>query len=85
MDLSLTLFKKKFITHHVGYQLVYIYIYINRQNLKKIQLDFNWILNLVPCVPFNFNFVPSELLSVKIEEFKSNLIIYWILIEVQFF
>ena len=62
-------FLKKFIAHHIGYQLVYIYI--NRQNSKKIQLDFNWILNLVPCVPFNFNFVPSELLSVKIEEFKS--------------
>ena len=41
---------------------LYIYIYIYNQNSEKIQLDFNWILN----------FVPSELLSVKIEESKSN-------------
>ena len=32
-----------------------------------------------------FNFVPSELLIVKIEESKSNKILNWILIGVQFF
>ena len=31
-----------------------------------------------------FNFVPSELLSVKIEESKSNLVLNFILIGVQF-
>ena len=30
------------------------------------------------------NFVQSELLSIKIKEFKSNIIIIWILIGVQF-
>ena len=32
-----------------------------------------------------FNLVPSELLSVKIEESKSNQILNWISIEAQFF
>ena len=32
-----------------------------------------------------FNLMPSELLSVKIELFKYNLILNWISIEVQFF
>ena len=32
-----------------------------------------------------FNLVPSELLSIKIEESKSNQILNWISIEVQFF
>ena len=27
---------------------------INSETSKKIQLDFNWILNFAPCVPFNF-------------------------------
>ena len=31
-----------------------IYIYINRQSSKKIQLDINWIINFAPRVPFNF-------------------------------
>ena len=31
------------------------------------------------------NFVPNELLSIKIEEFKSNQILNWIPIRVQFF
>ena len=33
---------------------IYIYIYINRQSSKKIQLDINWIINFAPRVPFNF-------------------------------
>ena len=33
---------------------IYIYIYINSQNLEKIQLDVNWILNFASCVLFNF-------------------------------
>ena len=32
----------------------YIYIYIYSQSLEKIQLDFNWIINFAPRVPFNF-------------------------------
>ena len=32
-----------------------------------------------------FNFVSSELLSVKIKEFKSNYILNWISIGIQFF
>ena len=56
----------------IGNSSIYIYIYINSQNSEEIQLDFNWILNFATCVPFNFNFVPNELLIVKIEESKSN-------------
>ena len=52
------------------YKLVFIYIYINSQRSKKIQLDFYWILNFSPHVPFNF--VPSELFNAKIEDSKSN-------------
>ena len=33
---------------------IYIYIYIKSQNLEKIQLDVNWILNFASCVLFNF-------------------------------
>ena len=33
---------------------IYIYIYIKNQNLEKIQLDFNWILNFMSCVSLNF-------------------------------
>ena len=33
---------------------IYIYIYINNQSLEKVQLDFNWILNLAPRILFNF-------------------------------
>ena len=29
---------------------------VNSQNSKKIQLDFNWILNFAPYVPFNISF-----------------------------
>ena len=50
----------------------YVLVYINSPSSKKIQLDFNWTLNFAPRVPFNLDFVPSELLSVKSEEFKSN-------------
>ena len=58
-------------------------IYIYSQSLiKKIQLYFNWILNFAPRV--SFNFVTSELLSVKIEESKSNSILNYISIVVQF-
>ena len=35
-------------------EIEYIYIYIYSQNLEKIQLNFNRILNFMPCVPFNF-------------------------------
>ena len=37
-----------------AYAWSYKLVYINSQNLEKIQLDFNWILNFVPCVLFNF-------------------------------
>ena len=48
---------------------LFIYIYIKRQNLEKIQLDFNWILNFTLHVPSNFLiFVASELLDAKTEE-----------------
>ena len=47
-------------------------VYINNPSSEKIQLDFKWTLNFAPRVPFNLDFVPSELLSVKNEEFKSN-------------
>ena len=30
-----------------------LYIYINSQNLEKIQLEFNWIFNFAPYIPFN--------------------------------
>ena len=50
--------------------------------IKKIQLYFNWILNFAPRV--SFNFVTSELLSIKIEESKSNSILNYISIVVQF-
>ena len=33
--------------------LTFKYIHINSQNLEKIQLNFNWILNFGQCVPFN--------------------------------
>ena len=33
-----------------------MYVYIDRQNLEKIELDFNWILNFKPSVVFNFEF-----------------------------
>ena len=69
----------------IVYALTHQFIYINSQNLEKIELDFNWILNFAPRVLFNFNFVLSELLSVKIEESKFNQILIWISIEVQFF
>ena len=36
------------------YIYIYIYIYIYSQSLEKIQLDFNWILNFVSHVLFNF-------------------------------
>ena len=62
----------------------YILVYINSQNLEKIQLDFNWILNFTPRFSLIFNFVPSELLSVKIEESKFNYILNWISIGIQF-
>ena len=35
-------------------EIEYIYIYIYSQSLEKIQLNFNRILNFMPCVPFNF-------------------------------
>ena len=34
--------------------LTFKYIYINSQNLEKIQLNFNWILNFVSRISFNF-------------------------------
>ena len=39
-----------------SYTLIYIYIYILKAKTqkKKIQLDFNWILNFVQRVPSNF-------------------------------
>ena len=33
---------------------IYIYTRINNQNLEKIQLGFNWILNFAPRIPSNF-------------------------------
>ena len=36
------------------FNVIYIYIYTNSQNSEKIQLEFNWILNFVSCVSFNF-------------------------------
>ena len=57
------------------------YIYIYNQSSEKIQLDFS-ILRHMPYLIFNF--VLSELSSVKIKKSKSNYIINWILIEIQF-
>ena len=37
-----------------NYYSLYIYIYIYSQNLEKIQLDFNQILNFMSRVLFNF-------------------------------
>ena len=41
-------------SHHTPNVCVCVCIYIYRQSLEKIQLNFNWILNFAPCVPFNF-------------------------------
>ena len=49
--------------------IAYIYIYIYNQSSEKIQLDFS-ILRHMPYLIFNF--VLSELSSVKIKKSKSN-------------
>ena len=48
-----------------------LYIYINIQSSKKIQLIGFSILRHMSYLIFNF--LPSELMNVKIEESKSNL------------
>ena len=43
----------------------YSTIYIYSQTLEKIQLDFNWILNFVSCILFNFKFCVKWIIECK--------------------
>ena len=81
-----------YITHLIVYFLsvsMHMHVVTSQYMLiAKAQRKFNQILIefSILCHVFHliFNFVLSELLSIKIEEFKSNQILNWILIGVQF-
>ena len=61
--MSLIIYPKLY--HHTSGRMLYIYIYIYSQSLEKSQLDFNWILNFVRCVSFNFKFFAKRIIEYK--------------------